>query len=123
MASKKDLKIWIPVLLATAVAIILIKIEEAKVDSLLSLKQTYVIGTVVEKRYPTRGDPIIDYRYQFYGRNYKQSSNGFRVNVGERYFISIPEGHEDQGIILLDKPVPDHIKTTPNGGWEELPVE
>jgi len=123
MASKKDLKIWIPVLLVTTAAIVLIKREEAKKDSLLSLNQTYVIGIVVDKRYPTKGDPIIDYSYQFYGRNYKQSSNGFRINVGERYFISIPEGHEDQGIILLDKPVAGDITATPGGGWEELPVE
>jgi len=121
---KKDRFIWVAIVVISVVAIGFSVYQRQQVEDLLKLDQTYVVGKVVEKRTPTRGSPIIVFTYIFNNQKHKREVNGeYRIKEGERYFVSIPEGHQDQGIILFDKPVPDHITATPEGGWEELPVE
>lgn len=116
-----DIGIAIFILIALGIGVF----SHLKQQRLMALEQRYVIGVVFDKYYPARGDGVVQYRYAIHGRSYtkEESIPHHSVNVDDRYFVSIPQGHEDEGIILFDNPVPDSIKATPVGGWEKLPVK
>ena len=91
---------------------------------LLSLEQSYVIGTVKDKYQPARGDAVMIYNYSIYEMDYDRSARIVKHNVeiGEKYLISVPKGHKEEGIILTDYPVPEGIES-PRNGWKRIPKE
>ena len=98
MMKKKDRFTWGAIILVSISAIAISIYQNQEVEDLLKLDQTYVLGVVMEKRTPTYGDPIVVYRYHFNGKKYLKESSvpGYGMTEGDRYFVSIPEGHEDQ---------------------------
>ena len=116
-------KFWIIALSITIISIVISIYQKRKTDALLSIPQSYVIGDIIERRTPTRGDPIIVYIYVFKNIKYKREATipNYDVKEGDRYFVSVPTGHESEGIFLFNKPVPKNIKHAPDDGWKDIP--
>ncbi len=88
----------------------------------LSLKQIFVIGVITERNFHSKGSASIKYTYSLGTNKYSIESyeGSNRVKIGEKYLVTIPEGYEDEGIILLDSPVPDEAEA-PLTGWDVKP--
>ncbi len=118
--NKKDRKNWIYMALIPIAFVIAGIYQQMAKTELLELPQKYVVGTVIDKRYPSRGEPIVLYQYSFREFEYQREEAERKIKLGGRYLVSIPEGHEDNGFILLDYPVPEGVKSPPYG-WDEIP--
>ena len=62
---------------------------------LLSLEQSYVIGTVKDESQPARGGPMIKFTYSIYEMSYTREvyAGRYGVKIGEKYFgIQMPKG-------------------------------
>ena len=92
---------------------------------LKTLPQDYTIGTIGIIAKPLKGGEHAEYTYSINGVDYKESrrvgSFESYAQEGKRYLVEYPEGHESEGVILFDHPVPDGIEAPP-GGWDEKPV-
>lgn len=93
-----------------------------KTNNLLSLDQKYVVGQVRKVEYPAKGGPSITLEYRYQENNYSVWSKigEYEAEKNDKFLVLIPKGHENEGIILFDHPVPDEIEAPPNG-WDEVP--
>ncbi len=89
-----------------------------------SKPQIFTIGTCIDSEAPVRGGVIVVFKYSFKGKEYieRNGRGKYSYQIGKRYFVSIPEGYPAWGLLMLDKPVPDSIKSAPLEGWKELPI-
>ena len=116
----KDLLKYILIGAITLFAVVMSIYQQKKKRDLLSLDQKYVVGIVIKKEFASRGDPLVVYTYMFNNMKYKREEYDLYLKEGGRYLVSLPEGHEDEGIILSDHPVPKGINSPPNG-WDKMP--
>lgn|SRR5690606_37531695 len=90
---------------------------------LRSLPQNYTIGVVKKVWTPAKGGRTVSYCYWVKGDKYHRSVKlGSYRNVVKagRFLVEYPIEHIEEGIMLLDKPVPDSV-VAPEDGWDELP--
>lgn len=118
-------KIWAKNKAVIILALVFIIIGLSQSYFYKSKPQLFTIGSIIDSEAPVRGDLTVVFDYSFKGKKHtaRQGRNNHTFEIGKRYFVSIPEGYPSQGWMLLDKPVPDSIKTAPPEGWKELPVK
>jgi hypothetical protein len=97
--------------------------QKKESDKAFNSSKVYVVGTVVEKRIPTKGDPVIIYEYNYRLEKLIAKKRMWNTpDINNRFLVAIAVDFEDQPFILLDYPVPDSIES-PDSGWENIPKE
>jgi hypothetical protein len=84
----------------------------------------YTIGTVINLNGGSKAGNSIDFIYKVKNKGYsgRWSIQGYHTKlIGKRFYIKFESGNPDNCEILLDKPVPDSIKTASPEGWEKIP--
>jgi len=93
-------------------------------NSVYENPKVYTIGTIIKLSSTASMEMQAIYSYSLDGKKYKNSQNNFGyksvANIGRRFLVSIPIGHNNYGVIMFDQPVPDEVKA-PVEGWSELP--
>jgi len=86
--------------------------------------QRYTIGTVYDIGKSAKGGVMVYYEYYLNREKYRSSVSiyGFEgvAKIDEKFLVEYPGDFQWEGILLLDKPVPDSIEPPPEG-WDEIP--
>lgn len=89
-----------------------------------SLPQNYTVGIIEKVWTPAKGGRTVSYYYWTKERKFQSSVKlGSYENMaksGCRFLVKYPIEHIDEGVLLLDKPVPDSV-VAPENGWDEIP--
>ncbi len=123
--TKSIKRFWLTNRLLLIVVAILVIIASSVDFFFRSQPQVYTIGKLIDTEAPVRGDVVLVYTYNFNNQDIegRQGRSNLKYQLGNKYFVSIPEGYPSQGLLMLDKPVPDSIKSAPEEGWKKLPVK
>lgn len=89
-----------------------------------SLPQSFTVGKILKVYKPLKGNTRVQYFYQINGKEEKETVSNYGYEKvalpGRRFLVQYPEGYENEGVMLLDHPVPDSIDA-PSEGWDEKP--
>ena len=89
-----------------------------------SLPQEYAIGKIEKIWKPARGNIEVAYTYKVANTSYKGSVSNYGyesiAQPGRRFLVEYPKDFPGEGLMLLDRPVPDSIEA-PQDGWDEIP--
>jgi len=119
-AQKKD----ISGLYLIAGLIVLAALAYAYHKWLQTLPQRYTVGVIYEIRKPAKGGHNAKFKYSIDGNSYSNSTSiGMRDRnglVGLSFIVSVPEGHNDSGVLLWEYPLKSGVES-PVEGWREMP--
>jgi hypothetical protein len=86
----------------------------------------FVIGTATSEDNNLKGTWVVEYSYAFKGKKYSNSiatDTWIKLNEGRRrYYARIAVAHPDNAELFLDRPVPDSVAGSPDGGWDVMPL-
>ncbi len=83
----------------------------------------YTIGVVLDA-YPTKGIPVIKFKYIVSGAILKGQSGkkGNKKMIGKRYFVKYLEDSPERASIIVKINIPDSVKfNIPYNGWDAIP--
>lgn len=89
----------------------------------------YFVGTIQDYTIGAKTSPSFDYDYFAFGEKYsgnkfvsvKRLPKPLKSYIGKRYYVKVLPDHPKVSRLMLDKPVPSHIKKAPTKGWEKIP--
>jgi hypothetical protein len=88
----------------------------------------FVVGTALGESNNLKGAWLVEYSYSFAGRIYSNSIATDRWLEGvvgarrrRRFYVRVAVGDPGNSELLLDRPVPDSVGGSPDGGWVRMP--
>ena len=90
----------------------------------LSKSNRYTIGKITEVNANMKSGYRISFVYNVQGQEYNAFGGIYKKSeglVGSRFFVKFSPATPKNCELLLDKPVPNEIRTAPSEGWKEIP--
>jgi hypothetical protein len=84
-----------------------------------TLPQCYTIGVITEVKYGHKS-PTVYYKYSIMNKDYEAfipKSGRNYLKAGRRFYVTVPIGYYDEGLLLAEYPVPEYVEQPPSKGW------